>query len=113
MKLEDFNPNAGLKKCQYCAEMIQAEAIVCKHCGRNISPQPIPTLTPVVNNAVDSQALCPYCKSPVHPKARVCPNCRREISTAGIIGSMGNSFFIIGILIICIGCILIMLLGSY
>ena len=39
MKLEDFDPNAGMKKCPYCAEMVQAEAIVCKHCGRNISPQ--------------------------------------------------------------------------
>lgn len=28
----------GLVKCPYCAEAIQPEARVCKHCGRDVSP---------------------------------------------------------------------------
>jgi hypothetical protein len=38
-------PALGLRKCPYCAEAIQPEAVVCRFCGRNLQPTsgPAPT----------------------------------------------------------------------
>ncbi|RXF72089.1 zinc ribbon domain-containing protein [Hansschlegelia zhihuaiae] len=32
----------GLRRCPFCAEFIRPEAIVCKHCGRDLPPPALP-----------------------------------------------------------------------
>lgn len=39
--IESQQLSEGMQKCPYCAELVKQEAIVCKHCGRDI-----PEITP-------------------------------------------------------------------
>ena len=53
-----------IRKCPYCNEDIQSDAIKCKHCHSIIEPE-----TPTHGG------ICPYCKEKIHPDASKCKHC--------------------------------------
>src|SRR3972149_4629275 len=55
----------GLRKCPFCAEEVKAEAVVCKHCGKDL---------PKMQAEPEAENLpkCPSCSSPVGREAFYC-----------------------------------------
>jgi RNA polymerase subunit RPABC4/transcription elongation factor Spt4 len=56
------------KTCPKCAEMVNFEASVCKHCGfdKFYEPEPTPEL---------SDTICSKCETPLRKGYSICNNC--------------------------------------
>lgn len=65
-KLDETALQHGHKKCPKCAEIIKAEAVVCKHCGNEEFPEPVPVK---INT-------CPRCGGVLPGKGSVCVICK-------------------------------------
>jgi len=80
-KEEPATSSSEERKCPFCAELVKREAVVCKHCQRDLPPpgpesEPAP-IPPVVLQP--GYSPCPKCNAAVNDESVKCWSCDTRI----------------------------------
>lgn len=60
----------GMRKCPFCAELVKAEALICKHCGKNL-----PQIEKTAETIQEGGWSCKKCTKLNESKYMVCQSC--------------------------------------
>ena len=68
------------RKCPFCAELVKREAVICKHCQRDLPPEA--DLIPELPAALQpGYSRCPECNAAVNDESVKCWSCDTRIRT--------------------------------
>lgn len=68
-----------VRNCPFCAESIKIEAIVCKHCGKDVPAQEIEAPEKDQNPAV-AMKICSSCNSTNKVENKICWKCHGQLA---------------------------------